>query len=319
MVTFSEISPSEFPSMYSGGMSISEIAARAERSYTFVRNNLASSRAILRSKADGTRLHVRIHPEWSRQFIKYQVKDEKRVSNDKILVLAMVITEGYADRTSVGFTNTQSALKDQFRNLIEMVYGGVHLGENKITTRFSSTEISKDLSSNMVHKTFSGPILSQILASRSVTKKVLRIVADTEGSMIISPKRSPRNFSVECRVVLASKNRAFSEQIAAMLANLGVVSHVGKNGVNISSKPQIRKFIETVGFSPGIKVIRKKAGQSTWYGKEKFILTKLCLEVYGRQDQARASGRRGWFEQCSTREETMRYLNTWYNDIVGGE
>jgi len=300
-------------------MSISEIASRADKSYTFVRNNLISSRTQLRSKADGTRQHIKNHPDWSRQFIKYEVESKEIVTDEKILVLAMIITEGYTDRTSAGFTNTQSALHDEFRTLIEKVYGPVHFGTNNITTRFSSTEVSKDISQGMDHKTFSEPILARVLSSRDLTRRVLRIVADTEGSMIISPKKSPGNFSVECRVVLASKNRAFSEQVARMLSNVGIVSHIGTVGVKVTAKPQIRKFIEEVGFSEGVKVIRKKAGQSTWYGKEKSALSKLCLDIYRRQGIARASGRRGCFEQCRTREDTMSYLNQWYSGISGGE
>ncbi|MDA4134796.1 MAG: LAGLIDADG family homing endonuclease [Thaumarchaeota archaeon] len=299
-------------------MSISEIASKAVKSYTFVRNNLISSQTQLRSKADGTRQHIKNHPDWSRQFIKYEVKS-KVVTDDKILLLAMIITEGYTDRTSAGFTNTQLALHDEFRSLVEKTYGPVHFGTNNLTTRISSTEVSKDISQGMVHKAFSEPMFARVLSNRDLTRRVLRIVADTEGSMIISPKKSPRNFSVECRVVLASKNRAFNEQVALMLSNVGIVSHIGTLGVNVTAKPQIRKFIEEVGFSEGIKVIRKKAGQSTWYGKEKSTLSRLCLDIYRRQGIARASGRRGCFEQCKTREDTMSYLNEWYSGVSGGE
>jgi len=315
MVTYSEISPSDFPSMYNQGMSIKEIASKVDRSYTYVRNNLVASQIRLRTKGDGKREYIRNHPEWSRQFVKYSPGKVEEVSEEKILLLAMIITEGYADQWSVGFTNTQTILQGEFRTLVESVYGSVHTGTNGITTRLSSIDISKDIRSSMRGKTFSDLMLAEILGSVELTKKVLRIVADTEGSMIISVRKAPNNYTVECRVVLASKNRQFSEQIADMLSKVGIDSHTTTIGVQVTAKEQIRKFIELIGFTPGVNVVRKKAGLSSWYGKEKAKLSRLCLDIYRRQRIARSSGRRDCFEECESRSDTMSFLRNWYDSI----
>jgi len=68
-----------------------------------------------------------------------------------------------------------------------------------------------------------------------------------------------------------------------------------------------------------IRVVRKKAGASNWYGKEKYLLSKLCLRIYAEQDEAKRLGKRGVFVECRTRGDLMNVLTGWYDGISGGE
>ena len=305
--------------MYQQGMSMKEIASSADRSYTYVRNGLISSETKLRTKGQGTREYIKSHPEWSEQFKKYSIGTIEGCSQERIRLLTMIITEGYFNRHSIGFTNTQPELQRQFSTLVSSVYGRIHIGTNKITTRLWSIDVADDIQKGIPGKAFSPSLLRSIIASEELSKQVLRVVADTEGSMIVSVKRAPRNYTVECRVVLASTNRVFSRQLVMMLSRIGIDSHIAKVGVQVTAKDHIMRFIELVGFPRGVKVIRKKAGLSSWYGKEKRILSQLCLDIYSRQAKARASGRRGCFEECRTKSDTMAYLTGWYEAISGGE
>jgi hypothetical protein len=316
--TFAEISPSEYRTLYLGGMSIDEIAARIGRSYTFVRAKLIQSGGVLRTKADGTRVYISHHPEWSRQFVKYEVNDGGRLSEEKALLLAMVVTEGYTDATSFGFTNTQELLHADFGKFVGMVYGPVSMGRNRITSRVSSVEIAKDLSRLLPAKAFTDDVVRFITGSPSTLVKVLRIIANTEGAMIISIRKAKRNFTVESRIVLASSNAVFKNQIGILLASLGVKHKISDVGVVINKKSQIARFIQLVGFSPGVKVVRKKAGQSIWYGYEKFGLQRLFSRIADEQEHARTSGLRGCFADCSTRELTLNRLRNWYAEENGG-
>jgi len=299
-------------------MSIDEVAAHAGRSYGFVRTRLVESGVVLRTKGEGTRAYISHHPEWSKQFVKYEVNDGGRLFEEKALLLAMVATEGYTDATSFGFTNTQELLHADFMKLVDQVYGHANIGRNGITSRISSVAIAQDLSRLLPAKAFSNDVLRFIFGSPSTLLKVLRIIANTEGAMIISIRKAKRNFTVESRIVLASSNQEFTKQIGILLALIGVEYRISKLGVIINKKSQIARFIGLVGFSPGVKVVRKKAGESIWYGFEKYGLQRLFSRISEEQERARASGLRGCFADCSTKELTLQRLRNWYAGVNGG-
>ena len=300
-------------------MSIAEIALYANKSYAAVRKALLASGAPLRSKGEGTRLYIEKHPEWPSKFVKYHIDKNALITEDKIALLAMVITEGYVDRTSVGFTNSQNLLHSEFKRLMLDVYGSVRVGRSGILSRVSSTEIAEDVRNMMSGKSFSDSLLRRLLKSGQTAAIVLRIIADMEGSMIVSIRQAPRNYTVEGRIVLASTNARFRNQISVLLTLFSIHSRFSPDGVIVNRKEDIKRFVRAVGFSPGILVVRKKAGLSSWYGKEKYILSKLCLRVYAEQEKARESGLRGCFVNCKTRADTMVKLTNWYDAISGGE
>jgi hypothetical protein len=319
MVTFSEISPSELRARYETGRSISEIATNIDKSYGFVRRALLSSGVAFRSKEQGARLYLEKHPEWSSQFVKYHVSENSAVTEDKIVLLTMIITEGYVDRTSLGFTNVQDSLHAEFGRLIAAVYGSVRVGRTGILSRISSTEIAKDIVGMMPEKSFDSRIFRDLIENEQTAAKVMRVIANTEGAMIIAVRKAPRNYTVESRIVLASTNERFRNQISRLLASLSIHSRSSPDGVIVNRKEDIRRFIQVVGFSPGVRVVRKKAGLSSWYGKEKYLLSKLSLRIYVEQERARKSGSRGCFVSCKTRGDLMGKLTEWYEEISGGE
>ena len=319
LVASSEISQAELRTKYEDGMSISEIALYAKKSYAATSKALLSSGLTLRSKEEGTRLYIKRHPEWSSRFVKYHIDKSAAVTDDKIALLAMIITEGYVDRTSVGFTNSQESLHSEFKKLMSDVYGSVRVGKSGILSRVSSTEIAEDMRGMMSGKSFNDSIFRSLLKSEQIAARVLRIVANTEGSMLVSIKRAPRNYTVEPRLVLANTNVRFGKQISTLLAIFSIDSRLSGDGVIVNRKEDVRRFIRAIGFSPGVQVVRKKAGLSSWYGKEKYLLSKLTLRVYAEQEKARASGVRGCFVSCKTRADVMAKLTKWYDEISGGE
>ncbi len=276
------------------------------------------SETRLRSRAEGTRLYISKHPEWSAQFVKYHVQENEVLTEDSVLLLAMVLTEGYTDSTSFGFSNTQEILHEEFREFVNRVYGDVHIGRNGITSRVSSAEIAKDLASLMPHKAFREDVVRFILDSPSTMVRVMRVIASTEGAFLISVRRAKRNFTTESRVVLASSNPRFTRQIGLFLHALGIEHRVSMVGAIISKKSHIAKFCETVGFSSGIKVVREKAGSSLWYGCEKATLQRLFFRVAVEQKAAKAGGFGGAFADCATREQIIRRLKSWYAELNGG-
>ncbi len=300
-------------------MSIKEVARSTHRSYFFTREKLLAARTALRSKKVGTHLYMQRHPEWKRQFVKYEVKESGVITHEKILLLTMIITEGYLDRRSFGFTNVSELLKTRFEKAVRDVYGSVHIGKNGLLSRVSSTEISTDIASFIHAKTFGNEILRRILHSKQLTTRVLRIVADTEGSILISPKRAPRNWTVEFRKVLSSTNIAFSKQIAELLRNIEIYSTITKIGVLLLRKRDIRRFVERVGFSPGVRVVRRKGSKSLWYGHEKMGLAKLFLKICEDQEIAKKFAHGGSFADCKTRRQTVSRLATWYFEVNGGD
>lgn len=296
-----------------------EIATELGRSYFYVRSRVLESGIPLRTKADGTRVYITRHLEWSRQFVKYKIPQENVLSQEKVELVTLIATEGYTDATSFGFTNTQELLHANFTGLVRDVYGNVLVGRNNLTSRVSSVEIALELSRMLPSKAFSGEVLDFILASPPLLVRVLRIIANTEGAMIISIKRAKRNFTTESRIVLASSNPIFRRQISKLLDKIGVNHRISEVGVTIGRKSQITRFATLVGFSPGVKVIRKKAGDSLWYRYEKIGLLRLFLKITEKQDGARSSGSRGCFENCKTRDQILRRLRKWYVEANGGD
>lgn len=318
-VSFAEISPLDTKQMYNEGMSIKEVVGTIRKSYTYTRRRLLDEGVHLRSKATGTGVYLSRHPEWSQQFIKYKVKEPTLLSDDKALLLTLVVTEGYTDLTSFGFTNTQEFLHNRFRELALAVYGKALVGRNKITSRISSTEMAHNISSLIPGKAFNESVLQAILASSNLTANVLRIVADTEGSMLISVKRAPRNYTVECRVVLSSFNLPFTTQLMILLSSLGIQSKPTELGAIICKKADIFRFISTVGFSPQAKVVRRKGNVSVWFGFRKAGLARLFQRLSMEQAIAKSSGRRGCFADCTSRSQTVLRLKTWYAESNGGD
>lgn len=316
--TFAEISPSEFARTYAAGFSIQEIARSSGSSYTGVRNSLIRSGVTPRSKEDGTRAYIARHPEWPKQFVRYTIPEGNGLTESKVILLVMVATEGYTDATSVGFTNTQERLHEEFRRLFGEAYGKVHLGRNGLTTRASSTMIAREIRNFLPNKTFSGEVLGFILESPSLLRRSLRMIADTEGSFIIYAKRAPRNFTVEARIVLASYNELSTRQIHLLLSSLGIEGTRSRSGITINKKSHIARFIQMVGFSPGVRVVRKKAGNSVWFGCQKEGLANLFLYISAKQKQSRASGLRGCFADCRSRAQTVGRLHDWYEIANGG-
>jgi hypothetical protein len=316
--TFAEISPSEFGSLYQKGMSIDEIASELGRSYGYTRNRLLNSGVKLRSKAEGTRMYISTHPEWSLQFTKYHIAEGIHLTEEKVLLLTMVQTEGYTDRTSFGFTNAQHLLHDEFNSAVRLTYGDVQIGRNKLTSRVSSVEMARDLAHLLPGKVFHEDLMRFILDSPSTIPKVLRIVANTEGAILISIKRAKRNYTVESRIVLASSNTGFAKQVGVLLDTIGIRNHLSKLGVIINRKDQIARFVQMVGFSPGVKVMRARAGMSVWLGYEKVGLENLFLRISDEQKRARASGLKGAFSDCVTRQQTLGRLRKWYAEVNGG-
>ena len=317
--SFAAISPSESKEMYGEGMSIEEIADRTGRSYTYIRNRLLDADTLLRSKASGTTLYISRHPEWTRQFIKCEVANPLALTYDKLLLLTMVTTEGYTDSTSFGFTNTQEFLHRRYRELVRAVYGSVLIGRNRITSRTSSTEIAHDISSLIPGKAFGERALKAIQASPTLVADVLRIVADTEGSMLISIRKAPRNYKVECRVVLASSNALFTRQLVKLLTSLDITSKPTSLGASIGTKAGISRFMSIVGFSAQARVIRKKGNESVWFGYKKSGLAKLFKRINQEQSLARLSGMRGCFADCATRSQIILRLKKWYEESNGGD
>lgn len=317
--SFAEISPSELGQLYEGGMSIDEVANKIERPYSFTRANLLNSGVTLRSKAVGTQRYMNRHPEWSQQFVKYHVEAPPIPSEEKILLLTMIATEGYTDSSSFGFTNKQEYLHVRLREPVSSVYGRVLVGRNGIRSRISSTEITHDLAASIPGKRFGQTALERILGSKDLTIGVLRVIADTEGSMIISVRKAPRNYTVECRVVLSSTNPGFTAQFVRLLGKLGIRSRLTPLGAIITRKDDIARFVMTVGFSSEAVVVRKRGNTSTWYGAKKMGLSKLFLRISREQSSAIALGHRGCFADCTTRAKTVERLKEWYAETTGGD
>lgn len=311
--------PEDFPALYAEGLSINEIAERADRSFEFVRKRLLRSGVRMRTRCEGTRLWIERNPGQSGQHEpRYKVSGLGEITEQKVLLLTLAITEGHRSHRLVGFTNTQELLHEQFKNLVHSVYGKVPVRRVRIQSIVSSVEIAREVESLTPGKFFSDSVLDYILRSATLSKQVLRIVADTEGLMIMSARKAPRNYSVEHRVVLASSNPRFTEQVAIILRSISISSSINSVGVQIMRTEDVTRFIKEVGFTPGLRVIRKKAGYGVWYGKDKSIISQVFLRVSEEQHRFWGRPSAGVFADCKTREETVERLMSIYRQVCSG-
>jgi hypothetical protein len=299
-------------------MSVAEIAALIGRSSTFVNGRLDARMVAKRTRSETALAYIRTHPSYAEKLYKWKVKDPGAVTEAKLLLMTMIITEGCIRRNEVHFTNTQEILHDMFRRAVRDAYGDVRVGRSNRNSRFSGKLLTDDIAPHIQGKVFSKACLSQILSSQALCAKVARIITDTEGSMIISAKKAPRNYTVESRIVLASTNPAFRLQIQAILMALGIESHMNRLGVHVMKKEHIKRFIESVGFTPGLRVIRKRAGLSVWYGHDKSVMAKAFLYISDRQDRAWGNPKRCLFADCTSREQTIERLMSIYRQVSGG-
>ena len=318
--TFEEISASDCASLYNQGYSISELRAASGYSYTRMRNMLLKSGVKLRTKKEAAKSMINRHPEWKNQFLKYTLTQESRLLSDaKTKLLFLIFTEGCIHKSKVQFTNNEGILRDSFSVLMRQVYGVETKTTNRNVAYVSSVEIARDLAAYNMKTLIPEEIMCKLLQSQKLTSDVLRIFADTEGSVIISVRKGPRNYTVaDRRVVIACTNENVKLQLVKLLKPLGIIGHVNQVGVLVMDENSLRKFDQQVGFSSGVKVVRKKAGYGLWYNYEKASLLKLLIRIYNEQ---KTKGNRGLhlgvFRNCKTKDEVIEILRSWYNERRG--
>lgn len=318
--TFEEINAVDWGSLYNQGYSINELAKIIGCSYSHMRNVLLKNGATLRTRREGLISMISRHPEWRKQFLKYVIPLESRqLSNSKIKLLFLVFTEGCIWKNKVQFTNNQAILRGLFSNLMEEVYN-VNTKTCGNVTYIHSIEIANDLRTYNIKKAIPEEVMRKLLHSPQLTKEVLRIFADTEGSVIICVRKAPRNYTVgDRRVVIACTNAIVKAQLITLLKSLRITGHTRKYGVLITDERSLREFAQQIGFSPRIKVIRKKAGHGIWYMHEKTTLLRLLIRTYDEQIKKGRWGRHlGVFRNCKNKKEVMKILHSWYNELKGG-
>lgn len=318
--TFEEISIADCVSLYNQGYSINELAKIMGCSYSHMRNILLENGVTLRTRKEGLINMISRHPEWRKQFLKYTVPPKSRqLSNSKIKLLFLLFTEGCIWKNKVQFTNNQAILRDLFSTLMKEVYN-VNTKTHDNVTYIHSIEIADDLRTYDIKKAIPEEVMCKLLQSPQLMKEVLRIFADTEGSVIICVRKAPRNYTVgDRRIVIACTNTIVKSQLITLLKSLRITAHLRKYGVLITDERSLREFAQQVGFSPRIKVIRKKAGHGIWYMYEKATLLRLLVRTYDEQIKRGRGGRHlGVFRNCKNKKEVMKILHSWYNELKGG-
>jgi len=320
-VTFEEISASDYVSLYNQGYSINELKKIMDCSYTYTRNMLLKSGAKLRTRKEAFINMISRHPEWKKQFLKYVISPESRqLSDSKIKLLFLLFTEGCIWKSKVQFTNNQAILRDFFSALMKEVYN-IDTKTNDNVTYVHSIEIANDLRTYNIKEMIPEEVMCKLLKSPQLTKEVLRIFADTEGSVIISVRKAPRNYTVgDRRIVIACTNDIVKSQLITLLKSLEITARPGKDGVLITNEHSLREFAQQIGFSHGIKVLRKKAGYGIWYMHEKATLVRLLIRIYDEQiNKGRGGKHLGVFQNCKNKEDVLKILDFWYNELKRGD
>lgn len=319
--TFEEISASDYVSLYNQGYSINELREVVGCSYSHMRNTLLRSGAKLRTRKEAYRNMTSRHPEWKKKLLKYVIPSESRqLSDSKIKLLFLLFTEGCIWKSKVQFTNNEVILRDFFSKLIKEIYNINTKTTNANVAYVTSVEIANDLEKYNIKESIPEEVMCKLLKSQQLTREVLRIFADTEGSVTISVRKAPRNYSVfDRRVTIACANSKVKLQLITLLKSLKITGHLRKDGVLITDEHSLREFAQQVGFSSGIKVIRKKAGYGVWYNYEKAILLKLLIRIYDKQKVKGRHGRHlGVFRNCKKKEEVLKILCSWYDELKEG-
>jgi len=276
----------------------------------------------LRTRSEALKNLTTRHPEWKDKFLKYKVPDKSRLlSPQKIKLLFLIFTEGCVCKNKIQFTNNHAVLRDYFSMLMREVYDVDTKTDGNVAYIFSR-EIAKDFQSCGIKKIIPDKIMHELLKSPSLTKEVLRLFADTEGAVLISIRKAPQNYTVaDRRIVIACTNEIVKAQLITLLESLGIKAHLGKDGIFITYEHLLRIFALQVGFSSGIKVVRKRAGHGIWYGYEKATLLRLVARIYDEQiKRGRGYGEHeGVFRNCKKADDVMKTLRVWYNESRGEE
>jgi len=284
-----------------------------------MRNMLLKNGVKLRNKKEAAGVMINRHPEWKDKFLKYTVsKESRQLSDSKIKLLFFLFTEGCIHNQKVQFTNNDQSLRDSFSVLMKGVYGVQTKTTCGIVSYISSREIAKDLVAYDIKNSIPDEIIGKLLLSKKLTRDVLRIFADTEGSVTISVRKITKNYTVaDRRVTIACMNEKVKPQFVMLLKSLGIIGYAGKLGVVIMDETSIREFDKQVGFSSEVRVIRKKANYGLWYHYKKSLLLKLVIRIYDEQKMRNQAKHMGVFAQCTTKSEVLTILNSWYNELRG--
>ena len=318
--TFEEISASDYVSLYNQGYSINELREAVGCSYSRMRNMLLRSGARLRTRKEAFRSMISRHPEWKKQLLKYIISPESRQLSDlKIKLLLLLFTEGCIWKSKVQFTNNEAILRDFFSMLMKEIYN-VNAKTNDNVTYINSIEVANDLRTYNIKEAIPEEVMWKLLKSPQLTREVLRIFADTEGSVTISVRKAPRNYTVtDRRIAIACTNTTVKSQLVTLLKSLRITARLGKDGVLISNEHSLREFAQQVGFSSGIKVIRKKSGYGIWYKCEKAAVLRLLICTYDEQKTKGRHGRHlGVFRNCKKKKQVIKILHSWYDELKGG-
>lgn len=315
--SFQEISPSDFPDLYRSGYSINGITKLCGHSYGKVRKELLGQGVRLRTRSEAGSLLYRQGYRIGNVYSPYEIPSSSRtLTPSKIRLLIMMLTEGYIYRYQVGFTNNLQYLRRRFGALVNQVYG-VRAHETGNVVRLSYVQVAEDLKSYNIKNGIPEEMMTTITSSRKLTSQVLRIFADTEGSAIVSVRRTKyHKYTVESYLFVASQNAMITKQVAELLLHLGIHAHVTRNGVRISGLAALRSFAKQAGFSKEALVVRKKNRTGLWYGHQKAILLQLMLRIYQEQLNKRQHSCEGLFANCFTRDSVIRILRKWYDELA---
>jgi intein/homing endonuclease len=194
----------------------------------------------------------------------------------------MFIKRGQKKGYYIGYSNTNEVLLSQFKSDMAEVYE-LTRGSERVNNKgvpfveYGSKGSVMDLlnttgvqSVSMLNNRVPEPIRK---APEDIKKAFLRAFFDDEGRVVYVPETFGR------RIAATSIKSNIRSDAINLLSEIGIPAHEIGVDVIIFGKKNLENFLKLVGFTPGVKVKRKREN-SRWYGYEKNELIKLMLSSY---------------------------------------
>jgi len=176
----------------------------------------------------------------------------------------------------IGYSNSNDGLINQFKKDMCEVYGlnkeSQRMNNHGVTMiEYGSKEAFRTIRSLVGNKTRIPACI--MIGTKKIKIAFLRTFFDDEGRVIFSPETHTR------KIAGTSTNPVIRKQLITLLENIGISGKENGVDVTITGKENIHKFSSKVGFTPGVRVKRKREF-SKWFGIEKNELIKKLLASY---------------------------------------
>lgn len=217
------------------------------------------------------------------------------IEKDLAKLIGFLLTDGGVSKVSgkwrIHFTSNSDTLNEEFRNLINKIYGYKLATEKRFGAKTLRTWINKEISNELLSLTpnyrtlaydkskndYPNAIIPKfILNNRQYGKEFLKYAFTSDGSAIFCIGRAKYGFKFDRFVKICCEHPNLREQYYKLLKKLGYKPSIQNDYVCLRGKENLEKFYKEIGFIEDVEI----SGNGPWNGITKQELLKFCVKSF---------------------------------------